>query len=353
MKRYCQAVVLAIALMLLWAGSGLTASQKPASAAELALYAGADRQQILEEGAKKEGTLTFYTSGILTQAIRPLVDEFQKQYPYLKVEIYRADTNVLMSRVTQEFSAGRHVFDAIESTQTSHLVLQKAGIVQPFFSPNLAFIEEGAIKKGPAGGVLAVAFRASGVGLGYNTKLISKEELPKSYQDLLNPKWKGKMPIDGDITAIDWMGVMLDTYGEDFVKKIAAQNFTVHTVSPRGLLDMLISGEYALSPNIFDSHVITVQQQGAPIDWIPLEPVHVNMGQIALAKNAAHPYSALLFIDFELSKKSAEIHRSKGYNPFRTDVPPLAKPYKKYYGVKSLDEVKIRHDMFNKLFLKK
>lgn len=257
-----------------------------------------------------------------------------------------------MSRVIEEFKAGKHTFDTLESTQTSHLVLQETGIVQPFFSPGLAFIEEGAITKEPSGGALAVAFRASGVGLGYNTKLINKEELPQTYQDLLNPKWKGKMPIQGDLTGTDWMGVMLDSYGEGFVKRLSEQNFIIQMVAASAILDMIISGEYALSPTIFDSHVLTSKKKGAPVDWIPLEPVHVNMGQIAFSKYAVHPHAALLFIDFEISKRSAEIHRDNGYNHFHKDVPPLMKAYKKY-GVKSLADVKRRNSLFNRFFLNK
>ena len=145
----------------------------------------------------------------------------------------------------------------------------------------------------------------------------------------------------------------MDIYGLDFVKKIADQNFVVHNVSPRAILDMLINGEYAACPIIFDSHVIALKKKGAPVDWLPLEPAHVNVGQIALSKNAPHPHAALLFIDFELSKRSAEIHRDRGYSSFHKDVPPLTQPYKKYFGVKSLDDVKKRKEVFDKFFLKK
>jgi len=316
MRRTGYILVCALVIVLVFTGTVMGAEKKPTTVAELALYQGADRQQILEEGAKKEGKLVFYTSGILKQAVRPVVDAFERKYPFIKVEIWRATGKQLVARVSEEYKGRKYLFDVLESTQV---------VVLPL----------------------------SGIGLGYNTKLVNKEELPKTYKDLLDPKWKGKMAIPGSDTGVNWMGAMHHAHGEEFVKQVAKQNCDVHMVSGRALLDMVINGEYALSPSLFDSHVFKSKKQGAPCDWIPLEPVHVNVGQISLSKNAAHPHAALLFIDFELTKEGAEIHKAAGYSPFHKEVPPLAKAYKKYYGAESLEDVKRMHELFDKLFLKK
>ena len=353
MRRTGYILVCALVIVLVFTGTVMGAEKKPTTVAELALYQGADRQQILEEGAKKEGKLVFYTSGILKQAVRPVVDAFERKYPFIKVEIWRATGKQLVARVSEEYKGRKYLFDVLESTQVVVLPLREMGVFQPFYSPNLTDIEEEAAIKAPAGGVIHAAFRASGIGLGYNTKLVNKEELPKTYKDLLDPKWKGKMAIPGSDTGVNWMGAMHHAHGEEFVKQVAKQNCDVHMVSGRALLDMVINGEYALSPSLFDSHVFKSKKQGAPCDWIPLEPVHVNVGQISLSKNAAHPHAALLFIDFELTKEGAEIHKAAGYSPFHKEVPPLAKAYKKYYGAESLEDVKRMHELFDKLFLKK
>jgi len=352
MKRTGYALVFALVIVLVLAGTAMGAQKKPTTVAELALYQGADWQQILEEGAKKEGKLVFYTSGILKQAVRPVVDAFEKKYPYIKVEIWRASSSKIMPRVLEEYKAGRHLFDALESTQATHLSLREAGMVQPFSSPNLTHIEEGALVKAPGGGVFSAAFRGSGIGVGYHTKLITEDQLPKTYEDLLDPKWKGKMAIAGSSTGMWWIGTMLETYGEDFVKRIAKQDFDIHVVSARAIVDMVISGEYVCSPTVYDSHVINSKNKGAPVNWVPLEPVHLNVGQIALSKHASHPHAALLFIDFELSRKSAEIHKTAGYNPFHKDV-SAAKTYKKFFGATTLAQVERWNNLFNRLFLKK
>jgi len=348
-------LVLFFTLALLGASAGyvVSATKKPSTMAELALYKGADRQQILEEGARKEGKLTFYTSGILTQAVRPVVDAFEKKYPFIKVSIWRATSQQLVPRAVEEFKSGKHMVDVTEGTQTAMLVLQETGIAGPYYSPNFLQMEEEALTKAPGGGVYAAAFRLSGVGFGYNTKMLKKDELPKTYKDLLDPKWKGKLAIAGSDSGVNFAGCVYNTFGEDLLKKIAKQDFAVHMVSGQAMLDMVINGEYPASPTIFDSHVFGSKKKGAPVAWVPLEPVRVNLGQMSVAKNAPNPHAALLFADFELSKESAEIHRGVGYDNFRKDVPPLELRYKKYFGVETMEAIKTEYEMFNQLFVKK
>ncbi|MFC1815121.1 ABC transporter substrate-binding protein [Thermodesulfobacteriota bacterium] len=348
-RLYLILTVLSVSVFM-FSGYVLSANQRPNTLAELVLYKGNDRQKILEEGAQKEGNLTFYTSGILKQAVRPVVNTFQKKYPFIKVRIWRAGSTTLLPKVLEEHKAGSHQFDVIESTQMTQMALRNSGIIQSFYSPNLINIEEGAITKAPNGGVFQAGFRESGIGVGYNTKLITREQLPKTYHELLDPRWKGKLAITGTLGGRTWVGTMLVAYGEQFVKQIAKQDFDVHFVSGRALLDMVIAGEYPFSPTLYDSHALNSKKNGAPCDWVPLEPVHINLGQIALSKYSSHPHAALLFIDHELSKKSAEIHKDSGYATTRIDVPGR-KTYKKFYSMKSKEEAQKWFDLFERLFL--
>jgi len=344
-------LVAALAVIFLFSGTAMPAAKKPTTVADLALYRGPDRQQMLEEGARKEGSLTFYTTHILN---RPLVEAFQKKYPFIKVDVWRAADIALLPRILEEYKAGSYLCDVIEGTQLPMLVLQKEGIIQPFYVPNLIYIQEEAITKAPGEGTLRVATRESGIGLAYNTKLVAREELPKSYPDLLDPKWKGKgkVTIGFDISGRSWMQAMLATHGEEFVKRMANQNFDIQTVSSRGILDMIIAGEYLFSPTIFDSHVSESKKKGAPVDWLPLEPVPVNLGQLAFPRHSSHPHAALLFIDFELSQEGAELHKATGYSPTRKDVTGV-KTYKKFYGAKTVEDQVKGAELFDKLFLNK
>lgn len=336
-------------LFVAMAGKGRAAAVKPGTVAELALYKGADRQQILEAGAKKEGKLTFYTTG--TQA-QHLVKAFEKKYPFIKVEFWRAGTRELIPKIFEEAKLKKTLSDVIGGTDAAGITLREAGLLQPFFSPALNQIEDEALEKAPSGAVYSAGHFQSGRGIGFNTKLIKKDEVPKTYKDLLNPKWKGKMPIVGDWGGVVWMGAVLSTYGEEFVIKLARQDFSVHMISARALNDMIISGEYAFSPTISDDHVDKSKKEGAPVDWLPLEPVAANLGQILLPKDSPHPCAALLFIDFDLSKEGGEIYKAEGYNSPRKDVTKL-RTYKTYFGFNSTKEVKQTTDLFDKLFLKK
>ena len=348
----CKFIIFSIAGVLVLSATAGSAAAKPVTAAELALYQGADRQQILEEGARKEGKLTFYTTGILTQSVRPFVDAFKKKYPYIKVEIWRAGTNKLIPRVMEEISAGRHIVDVIELPQSGQVLLQESQILQPFYSPNLVHIEKGVIKAAPGGHAFSVGHWQSGISLGYNTKIISRQALPKTHHDLLDPKWKGKIPIPTSGTGISWAGACFEAYGEEFLKKASQQNFVAHAISGRALLDMIIAGEYEFSPTVFDSHVRKSKSKGAPLDWIPLEPVLCFTDHIMMSKYVAHPHAALLFIDFDLSKQAGEIYKMNGYNSPRKDV-SVEREYKKYHGPFSSDQAKLWNSLFNKYFLKK
>jgi len=353
MNTKIMSAVLCAVLAVSFSGHCLAAGNKPSTVAELALYKGADRQKILEEGAKKEGRLTFYTSGTM-EVINAAIAAFKKKYPFIKdVNMWRASSAPLMSRATEEFKSGKHMMDVMEGTQSNMLVLQKVGIVQPFILPQFAQMEEEAMTSAPGGGVFAVAFRVSGIGFGYNTKLISKDQLPKTYQDLLDPKWKGKVAIAGSDAGVNWVSAIYRNHGMDLLKKIADQDFPVHMIAGQAMIDLIISGEVPVSATIYDSNAYAAKQKGAPVGWVPLEPVRVNVGQIAIAKNAPNPHTALLFADFEISKENAEIYRKGGYGNFRTDFADMEKRYKKYYGEDTVESIREEHDLFQKLFLKK
>ena len=349
MKMSLRLLFVVLGVIFVVTGSALAAAKKPTTVAELALYRGTDRQQILEEGAKKEGNLVFYTTG--TQA-KYIIAGFTKKYPYIKVEEWRAGGRDFVPRILEEYQAGRHSVSVLGTSDTSQIMLEEAGLLQPFYSPELASIEEDAIRKAPSGGVFSGGHFSSGRGLGWNTKMLTKAEVPKTYQDLLNPKWKGKMAIISEGTGVLWMGVILKIYGDEFVKKLAQQDFTVHMVSGRALNDMIVAGEYALSPTITDSHVEKSKQSGAPVDWLPLEPVACNIGQIALPKYSAQPHAAMLYIDYDLSQKAGEIYKAEGYNSPRKDVVNL-RNYKKAYVFSSTKQANYLISYFDKLFLKR
>lgn len=159
-----------------------------ATVEEVALSKSPKRQSILEEGAKKEGKLLWYTTLIVNQGLKPLKEAFEKKYPFVQVQFHRADSEALAQRMLAEYQAKRYEVDVIDGT-SAIVMLKKAGYVQRYTSPQLAAYP--ARLKDPQGywSVPNVYFMT----LGYNTKLVAANEVPKTLNDLLNPKWKGKM----------------------------------------------------------------------------------------------------------------------------------------------------------------
>jgi iron(III) transport system substrate-binding protein len=289
---------------------------QPRTVAAIANYTGADRQKVLEEGARKEGALLIYTTG--TQ-IQPLIDRFRQKYPYLRTELARAPSADVAGKVLEEYSAGVHLADAFELAAHGLMVPRDQGVLQPFTSPEAANYEPTAIE--PRRHWISV--REGYTGIGYNTQKISPAEAPKTYQDLLDPKWKGKMAISSlSVTAANWVGTMIVTpgFGLDFVRKLGAQQIRPYRVTARAVANLMISGEVALSPTTYLSHVEASRAAGAPLAWNAPGPVPVTDTSVAVAAKAPHPHAAMLFVDFLLSKEAQLMYRDLGYFSSRTDM---------------------------------
>jgi iron(III) transport system substrate-binding protein len=307
-----RALVIAIGALL--AGWPLAAVAQPRTVAQIANYAGPDRQKLLEEGARKEGALLIYTTG--TQ-IQPLIDRFRQKYPYLRTELARAPSIDVAAKVLEEYSAGVYLADAFELAAHGLLVPREQGLLQPFTSPEIANYEPTAIEPGRHW----VSVREGYTGIGFNTTKISAAEAPKTYADLLDPKWKGKMAISSlSVTAANWVGTMIVTHGVDFVRKLGAQQIRPYRVTARAVANLMIAGEVALSPTTYLSHVEASRAQGAPLAWIAPGPVPVTDTSVALAAKAPHPHAAMLFVDFLLTKEAQLMYRDLGYFSSRTDM---------------------------------
>jgi iron(III) transport system substrate-binding protein len=283
--------------------------------AAIANYAASDRQAVLEDGARKEGALLIYTTG--TQ-IQPLIDRFKQKYPFLRVELARAGSTDVAAKVIEEYSAGVYLADAFELAAHGLMVPRDLGILQPFTSPEAVNYERSAIERGRHW----ISVREGYTGIGFNSDKIAPAEAPKTYQDLLDPKWKGKMAVSAlATTASNWVGTMLITYGMDFVRKLSQQTMRPYRITARAVANLMISGEVLLSPTTYLSHVEASRAQGAPLAWNAPGPVPVTDTSAAIASKAPHPHAAMLFIDFLLSKEGQLMYRDLGYMSSRSDMP--------------------------------
>ena len=224
------------------------AQGKPATVADLAPYNKPDREQVLYEGAKKEGKLMWYTSltgGPNTEA--PKV--FEAKYPGVKMEVYRGDSDALISRILQESQAKRYLVDTIETTFPILKVMQDEKILARYFSPYLVSYPDEVKEKAEKGLVYWATDRETYIGVAYNTDVIPTGAAPEKFEDLLKPELKGKIGFATSDTGNRVIGAMLVTKGGEFVQKLKLQDIALHGVSGRAILDMVISGELGLSPH--------------------------------------------------------------------------------------------------------
>jgi iron(III) transport system substrate-binding protein len=241
----------------------------------------------------------------------------------------RASSIDVTRKVIEEYAAGLYQVDAYELSSYGLVVPREEGLLQPFSSPELSAYAPSAIE--PKHNWVSV--RESYLGIGYNTQKISAEEAPKSYADLLDPRWKGKMAISGSLsTSVNWVGGMLISLGRDYVRKLGQQDIRIYELTGRALANLTIAGEVPLSPTTYNSHVEASRAQGAPIAWNVPGPVPVTDTSTALAVKAPHPHAAMLLIDFLLSQEGQAMYRDLGYAPSRNgmepkDLPPLQKLY--------------------------
>lgn len=321
-------VVLSLFIVLATFPASYAAQSRPLSRAELALYQGADREQILIEGAKKEGQLVFYTSN--TWIAGPVSQEFAKRYPFIKANVWRNDSKSILKRLTEEHAAGRYLADVVETSPEYITLLVQASMLQDHYSPELSAYDEQAKVKGKRG-VLAWTNREIYISLGFNSQLIPPSDAPKTLKDYLDPKWKGKMSIAGTTTGARWVGAVLDAMGGEFLKKLSAQEINVQNISGAALSGLVASGEVPLSPTIFNSNIFTHKQKKAPVEWRPVDPVIAGVGSSGMIVNAPNPHAALLFLDYLHSKLGQQVAMKGGLSSARTDIGSLEQEFKKLY----------------------
>jgi len=276
----------------------LCRAAQSAGVAEVARLSGADRQTKLEQGAKSEGEVVWYTSMSAADSGR-VVELFQKRYPFLKAQLIRLSSERALQRYLTEYQARRALADVVDFDDGQMELLRRKETLQPYQTPVTAKFDRRFLH--PQG--YWVAGRVTMIVLGYNTRLVKSAEAPRRYDDLLSPKWNGLMSLEREQT--EWFLTLMELWGEEkgrtFFQKLGAQNPNIrsgHTL----MAQLILAGEDPLSPNAYNHHFPREMRKGAPVAWVNLEPVVGKAQVAALARNAPHPHAAMLFLDFYFSK---------------------------------------------------
>jgi iron(III) transport system substrate-binding protein len=285
---------------------------------EMAAYAGADRTDKLVAGAKREGVVTLYTSANVDD-MGAVTAAFEKKYG-VKARVWRGSSETLVQRSVAEARGGRFDADVFETGGAAMESLHRERLLQEIKSPVLADLDPMALRPhGEWTGTRYNVFVAA-----YNTKLIRKDELPKDYGDLVDPKWKGKLGIEADDS--DWFGGVIGELGEERGLKLFRDIATVNGISVRKghtlLANLITSGEVPLALTAYAYRVIQLKHSGAPVDWLTIEPTIARLEGIGVARRAAHPNAAILFYDFMLTE-AQELLNARDYFPMSRKVRPL------------------------------
>ncbi|MDB5991485.1 MAG: hypothetical protein JWQ10_2888 [Herbaspirillum sp.] len=306
--------------------TGLTgstnASAAAADVAAIAQYKGADRTQRLIDGAKKEGELLTYSS-LEASDLAALNNAFEQKYG-IKVKTWRAASDSILQRTLQEAKAGRFDVDAVDASTPILEALHREKLLVPVQSPYLADMLPQTV---PAhhewvGSRLNVFVQA------YNTKLVKKEDLPQSYYDLLDPKWKGKLSVEA--TDDDWFATLVKALGEkkglQLFHDIKAGNGLSVRKGHTLLTKMVTSGEVPFALAVYNFTATQLRDSGAPMEWYAISPAIARANGLGITARAPHPYAALLYYDFIISDDGQQILLKRGFMPSSTKI---ATPFSK------------------------
>jgi iron(III) transport system substrate-binding protein len=297
-KRVILKTLAAAAVLLASAGSAL--AQNPGSLAA-ATYNGADRQQRLVDAARKEGELMIYTSAPVDD-MAVLTAAFEKKYG-VKVKVWRAGSEKVLQRAVTEARANRFDADVVETNGPEMESLHREKILQEVKSPYLADLIPAAIQPHHEW----VGTRLNIFALAYNTGRIKKADLPKTYQDLLNPKWKGKLGVEAE--DLDWFAGVVSEMGEAKGTKLFRDIVATNGLSVRKghtlLTNLVASGEVPLALTVYNYKAEQMKNKGAPIEWFTIAPAIARPNGVGVTKRAPHPNAAVLFFDFMITDAQA------------------------------------------------
>ena len=325
-------------------------AQGPARNDEIFRYRGPDREARLLERAKQEGSVVLYTSLAPTES-KPLAEAFEKKYG-IKVELWRALSDKVVQRVVTEAQARKHSVDVVETNGPEMEMIAREKLLAEIHSPHIQDLPAAAI---PAHRTW-YPDRMNFFVVAYNTAKVQRGEIPAGYEGFLDPKWKGRIGIEA--TDAEWMATLIKTWGNDkgmdYFRKLAAMKPDVrkgHVL----LAELIAAGEVPVGLTVYNSNVESLKKRGAPIDFVPVQPVAARPQGIGVARNAPHPHAALLFVDFVLSPEGQRLFESIGRVPASTAVKSNLNnfPFTLIDPVTILDESEKWGKLWDELFIRK
>jgi len=345
-RQFTRAALAALALPLV-ARAQPGAADSPHKA--VYMYQGADREARLAAEAKKQREVVMYTSLNLKDSV-PLTEAFEKKTG-LKVNLWRASSEKVLQRAVTEARAGRFACDIIETNGPEMEACYREKLLDEFYSPHFRDLPAAAFPKHRHW----IADRFNFFTIGYNTNLVKPEEVPAKYEDLVHPRWAGRVGIEG--SDVDWFGAMVKSMGEEkglaFFRKLAASKPEIRTGHTL-MAELVASGEIPLAATIYNHNIERLIVKGAPVKWKAIAPTFGRPNAIGVARQAPRPHGALVFADFMLSKEGQTLLKERNRVPasLAVDTHLNKFPFQMIDPVITLDEDAKWEKIWSDIFLK-
>lgn len=268
------------------------------------------------QAARREGKVTVYSS-ISLEDITILAKAFEKKYPWIQVQTYRAGKIRLAQRMVTEARAGKSQFDVLLSSAFTTLEMKLQRLLAKYESPERNRFR--AELKDPEGYWTAAQINTMSVA--YNTKMVQREEVPKSWGELVNPRWKGKIGINAN--RPEWYIGLLQMMGEEEGRKYMKSLADIKPIPLESATladELLAAGEYPLFANAAPGNTERIKKKGAPVDWARLQLLPAYPILVSLSAHAKFPNSARLMADFLLSEDGQKVLREIPRIPARTGI---------------------------------
>lgn len=277
---------------------------------------GEARMKALVEGAKKEGEVMVYHSTQL-EDLRPIFDAFSRKYG-IKVRDWRSSSESVRQRVISENRGGKRDVDFIENNAPDQEALVREKLLRAMSSPHFADMRAGTLPahKQWATSTIDVFVQT------YNTDRVKKSELPRTYEDLADPRWKDKLGIEAEDWG--WFGTIIETMGQEKGLRTFKDIISTNGISVRKghtlLAQLVATGEIPFGLTAYSYKPPQLKDKGAPVDWMVIPPAIAQMHAVAVAAKASHPFAAALLFDFFLGE-GQELLAKKHFTPSSTKVP--------------------------------
>jgi iron(III) transport system substrate-binding protein len=240
-------------------------------------------------------------SSMAEKDVRRLVAEFERRHG-VKVNLWRSGKNRILERVLREARAGRYEVDVIHNPAPEMEALHNEKLLRRVDSPRHAELIPQAVAphREWAGPRVYIFVQA------YNTAKVKAEELPRSYHDLLDPRWRGRVAIEGK--EQEWFFTLVQAMGESeglkFFRQLAANGLQVRLGNAL-LTNLVVAGEVPFALTLYSYLPEQQRRAGAPVNWIALKPTIAATDAVGIAARAPHPREAALFYDFMLGDGQA------------------------------------------------